>query len=263
MKYMMYCTAGWISALVLIVSCGLKEENAADEQIAASDGDSVVADADSVMNSISGNVTMNQISTFPSRVILTGLSGHRLVSVYKSRQKPGLGENVFSEYSSGRDYANDEQQDHFMPGIDILFGYNLLNIAHYDMKTEKGNFLFSHPVLVKTVYYPSFVPDSIDKKPVRRNYYLISVYDQDTNKDTLINKNDLRRFYHFDSTGTVKTQLIPAEYSVTRSQYDPDNDVMYVFARHDENKNGMQDDSEPVRVFWFSLQSPGKARLLY
>jgi hypothetical protein len=150
-----------------------------------------------------------------------------------------------------------------MPGIDILFGYNLLNIAHYDLKQEKGNFLFNHPVLVKTFYYPSFEQDSIDKQPINRNFYLVSVYDEDTNKDTLINKNDLRRFYLFDSSCIVKTQIIPTNYSVIRSQYDSKNDIMYIFARLDENKNGTQDKSEPVNVFWFSLKAPSKAKRLY
>jgi hypothetical protein len=50
---------------------------------------------------------------------------------------------------------------------------------------------------------------------------------------------------------------------VIRSQYDPANDAMYIYARHDDNKNGNEDKKEPVSVFWISLVNPGKAKLLY
>lgn len=247
----------------LTQSCTNRKEKQAEEQIAANDSENNSPKTDSTINSVSGNLTMKQISTYPSEVILTGLSNHRLVSIYKTRQKTNSRDNIISKFSYDSDESGEESYEHFMPGIDILFGYNLLNIAHYGMKTEKGNFLFGHPVLIKTLYYPSFNQDSLDKKPINRSYYLISVYDEDTNKDTLINKKDLRRFYQFDSTGINKIQIIPKDYSVIRSQYDSKNDAMYIFARHDENKNGTQDEAEPIHVFWFNLKNPDKAKLLY
>jgi hypothetical protein len=84
---------------------------------------------------------------------------------------------------------------------------------------------------------------------------LVSVYDEDTNKDTLINKKDLRRFYHFDAKVSVKTQIIPPNYSVIRSQYDSKNDLMYIFASLDEIKNGTQEKTESIHIFWFSLKN--------
>ncbi|MEM9887809.1 MAG: hypothetical protein AAF849_18080 [Bacteroidota bacterium] len=49
---------------------------------------------------------------------------------------------------------------------------------------------------------------------------------------------DLRRFYHFDLEVSKKTDLIPKNYSVMSSEFDPENDFMYVFARMDESKKG-------------------------
>ncbi|HKC67089.1 MAG TPA: hypothetical protein VKG26_02585 [Bacteroidia bacterium] len=246
-----------------IQSCSYKRAKQAEEQIIAADTDNKASPDDSTINSVSGNITMKQISTYPNEVILTGINNHRLLSIYKTRQKPGTRENIISKFSYGSEKEGVESYERFMPGIDVLFGYNLLNIAHYNLKTDKGNFLFAHPVLIKTLYYPSFIQDSLDKKPINRNYYLVSVYDEDTNKDTLINKKDLRRLYCFDSTGVTKTQIIPKDYSVIRSQYDSKNDAMYIFARHDDNKNGAQDDAEPIHVFWLNLKSPDKAKLMY
>lgn len=258
----------FISTILLVtsclISCNKKDDKQSEEQIAISSTADESRGNDSLLNSVSGNVTMKQISTFPSKVILTGLADHRLVSIYKSKATTNSTENSSrSSYSYDSDESGDESNEHFMPGIDILFGYNLLNIAHYDLKLEKGNYLFSHPVLVKTLYFPSFTQDSLDNQPINRNYYLVSVYDEDTNKDSLINKRDLRRFYHFDASSNIKKLLIPIDYSVVRSQYDSKNDLMYIFARQDENKNGTQDKTEPVHVFWFSLKTPDIAKLLY
>jgi len=256
-----------ISAIFLLscflISCSKNRNKQGDEQIAITPESDTASSNDSLFNSVSGNVTMKQISTFPNKVILTGLDNHRLVSIYKSRTGTNTQDNSrFSSYSYD-DENGDESNEHFMPGIDILFGYNLLNIAHYNLNSETGNYFFSHPVLVKTLYYPSFVQDSINNQPINRNYYLVSVYDEDTNNDSLINNKDLRKFYHFDESSLIKKLLIPAEYSVVRSQYDSKNDLMYVFARLDENKNGTQDKLEPVHIFWFSLKAPDTAKLLY
>jgi hypothetical protein len=41
------------------------------------------------------------------------------------------------------------------------------------------------------------------------------------------------------------------------------NDAMFVFARHDENKNGFAEAREPIQIFWFSLKTPAPAKRLY
>jgi hypothetical protein len=253
-----------IFSISLLASCHSRKGEQKEEQVsvrsfAPSTG------KDTSLNSIQGNVTFNQIATSPNSVIITGLPDHRLVTVYKSKDEKMTIERTSDYYNNSNDYDGNENERarNFMPGVDILYGYNLLNIAHFDLKTEKLNFLFNHPVLIKTLYYPSFRQDSINKKPVNRNYYLVSVYDEDTNKDSLINRKDLRRFYYFDASNSASIQLVPADYSVFRSQYDSQNDIMYLFAKQDTNKNGTGDKMEPVHVFWFSLKAPQQAKRLY
>jgi hypothetical protein len=248
---------------MLAWSCTSRSKKGGDEQIQILPSSETSTTLTDSVNSVTGDMTMKDIATFPNKVILTGLKDHRLISLYKSNTSSPTNESATSSrYAYYYDDYYDEYE-HFMPGIDILFGYNLLNIAHYDFSKEKTNLLFDKPVLVKTLYYPSFKQDSLNKKPINRNYYLVSVYDEDTNSDSLINKRDLRRFYAFDASANVKTQIIPADYSVIRSQYDPANDAMYIYARHDDNKNGNEDKKEPVSVFWISLVNPEKAKLLY
>jgi hypothetical protein len=260
-------------SLILFSACSKqKNTEGKDEQIRVDTLD-VINENDSSINSVQGNIAFNQMATTPNSVILTGLADHRLVTVYKTKIRKSDSEREkdyeydYSSYSKSYDVVEDEYGNeipgHFMPGIDILYGYNLLNIAHYDMKTEKLNFLFNSAVLVKTLYYPCFEQDSLDKKPINRDYFMVSVYNEDTNKDTLINNRDLRRIYHFDASCSIKTQLVPDDYSVTRSDYDPKNDVMYIFARHDKNKNGKIDKKEPLHIFWISLKTPAEAKRLY
>ncbi len=256
----LYC---FLFVIVILTSCSRRKEHK-EEQIRVADEDSVDI-ADTTMNSISGTVSWNQIASAPNTVVLTGLPDHRLVTVYKQKPEQQTPGRIYKYSSYNESYYNEGkfEDEHFMPGIDIIYGYNLLNLAHYDLKAEKLNFLFSHPVLVKTLYFPCYEQDSLDGKPINRNFFLVSVYDEDTNRDTLLNRKDLRRFYHFDSTGTVKTKLVPDNYSAVRSEYDPMNDVMYIFARHDENKNGVIEKTEPMHVFWVRLKEPTIFKKLY
>jgi len=170
--------------------------------------------------------------------------------------------NQISNYSDDCYGYSSDELDEYMPGIDIIYGINLINIAHYDLKTETQNLFFNHPVLINTLYYPSFIQDSIDNKPINRNYYFVSVYDEDTNKDSLINRKDLRRFYHFNENVT-KTYLIPSDYSAIHSQYDSGNDLMYIFSRQDTNKNGTAENNEPIHVFCVNLKTPVPAKRIY
>jgi hypothetical protein len=252
-------------SLLLLVGCSTKNGEVNDEQIKIQDNEKT-NQADTVFaNTIKGNLSLNQIASKPHTVILTGLEEHRLVTVYRNQSVP-KSEYDYSLSKRSYDDANTyqrEREEHFMPGIDLIYGYNLLNIAHYDFITEKLNFLFDRPVLVKSLYYPSFVQDSLYKKPINRNYFLVSVYDTDTNQDTLISRSDLRRFYYFNATCSERIQLVSAEYSVERSEYDPKNDVMYVFARLDIDKNGKTEKKEPLHIFWISLKQPEKAKRLY
>jgi hypothetical protein len=250
-------------ALTLIVfACGSKSST--EEQIRFESSVDTEEQERDTTNSVTGGLELSQISTYPQRIILNGMPQHRLVTIYK-RLPPKESRSVYS-YDRGESWDEDQQQ-HYMPGIDLLFGYNLLGVAHYDMKSEKLNYLFPRPALIKSIYYPSYVQDSVgdkpNRKPITRDYFLISAYDEDTNGDTLLNRNDLRRFYHFNASCDVKTQIIPADYSVQRSQYDFDNDVMYIYARHDDNKNGRSEDNEALHVFWISLKAPAPAKRMY
>jgi hypothetical protein len=256
----------FILLIVFCFSCSSKRTDVKDEQIIAINTTEDETNSDSTSNSISGNMAMHQIPSIPNNVILTGLVNHRLVSIYKQRLQGNTTivddirqKAFYSEYSG----SDNMEYTHYMPGIDILSGYKLLNISHYDFATEKQNLFFNKPVLIKTLYYPAFEQDSINKIPVNRNYYLVSVYDEDTNKDTVINKKDLRHFYHFEETATIKTSLLPKDYSVIRSQYDYGKDIMYLYAKLDANKNGIVDKNESLHIFWIDLKNPQKAKRLY
>ncbi|MCU0429494.1 MAG: hypothetical protein MUF42_05930 [Cytophagaceae bacterium] len=258
-----------VVVVLMISSCANKKGKFSDEQLQV-EADLEVSedtlDSDPLPTDSSGlskAIGMSQLASFPSKVILTGLSDHRLISIYKMKKKDAGQQRIRSFYSYDNDESSDDTYEHFMPGLDILYGYELINLAHYDMKTHQRNFLFKSPVLIKTVYYPSFIPDSINKKPIQRNYYLISVYDEDTNKDTLINKRDLRKFYLFNERGMSPIALLPAGYSISKSQYDIDNDAMFLFARYDENKNGSIEQEEPKKVFWIHLKNPSPALMAY
>lgn len=246
-------------------ACKRGEEKANSEQIVAIDeAEDNTSSNDTAVVPLSSNENMKQIASYPNKVILTGLKQHRLLGIYKAHVKTiGAGQNILRKFSYSGESAAYDGYDHYMPGLNALFGYKLLNLAHYDMQSGQQNYFFSKPVLIRTLYYPSVEVDTLNKKPVHRNYYLVSVYDEDTNKDTLITHHDLRHFYLFDSTAGKKTLLLPKNYSVLRSQYDADNDAMFLFARLDANNNGSKEDNEPIHVFWVDLNAPAIAKRMY
>ena len=209
-----------------------------------------------------------EFETRPRNVLLTKNQVHRLTPIYKvnydkKTKKPFTGSNNYhSTWDNNRNDGNN-WNNNFMPGFEAVYGYNFVNISHYNNQTKTENKLFEKPVLIKTLYYPAFTKDSLNFEPVIRNYYMVSVYDEDSNKDGYINVKDLRRFYLFDVNGLNKKALIPKDYSVMSCEYDSANDFMYIFTKKDKNKNGQMESDEPTSIFWIDLKKPENVGVQY
>jgi Ca2+-binding EF-hand superfamily protein len=199
--------------------------------------------------------------TRPSSVLLTGIPKYRLATVYKVNFNKDsttfIGSNDFHyNYESIGENDGNHWHNNYLPGLEAVYGYNLVNVSLFNTETQTQKNFFEKPVLIRTVYYPSFSKDTLSYKPISRNYFMISVHDEDTNGDGFINVNDLRRLYSFDINAENKKAVVPADYSVYKSEYDPANDFVYIFARFDANKNGQIEDLEPVDIFWVELKNP-------
>jgi hypothetical protein len=219
-----------------------------------------------------------QFQTRPSNVLLTGVPNVRLTTIYKVNSiikssygkedtSTYIGSNNFhyrdDEYTSTSNEKGNNWNNHLMPGLAAAYGYNLVNVGHSDIKENRRKHFFEKPVLIKTLYYPSFPKDTLNFLPIHRDYFMISVYNEDTNKDGFINMKDLRRFYLFDINGVQQKPLIPENYSVFSSGYDSDNDLMFVFAQLDSNANGKRDAEEPIHIFWIDLKDPNHTGQVY
>lgn len=208
-----------------------------------------------------------KFETRPSNVLMTGVSNIRLTTIYKVNlnKRDGttfIGSNNYLYNDKELEKGND-WNGNLVPGLEGVYGYNLVNISHYDLSNNKRRELFDKPVLIKTLYYPAFSKDTLNNKVVKRNFILVSVYNDDSNKDGFINQKDLRRFYLFNTNGERQNALVPENYSVFKSEYDSDNDIMFVFARLDKNSNGQIDDNEPTSIFWVDLKDPTKTGQQY
>ncbi|MBL1232657.1 MAG: hypothetical protein COA31_008055 [Flavobacteriales bacterium] len=210
-----------------------------------------------------------KFETKPSNVLLTGLTNYRITTIYKvnynkKNKYSFIGSNYFhSNYSELGNTNGNRWNYNYVPGLEAVYGYNMVNISHYNILENKKVLFFDKPVLIKTLYYPSFSKDTLNFEPVNRDYFMVSVYDEDTNKDGYINVKDLRRFYLFDVNGENKQLLIPKNYSIIKSEYDSANDFMYVFAQLDEDENGKKDDGEDLHIYWIDLKDPNKTGRLY
>lgn len=244
------------STLIVISSCSRKKQY--------DKGFSVSPETETTEEKEINGISQDSITikTRPSSVLLTGYPKYRLTTIYKLNYDKKddyyyTGSNRFyRNYSDLGDSEGNQWNYNFMPGLQAVHGYNLVNVSLKNVKTQKQKTLFEKPVLIKTLYIPSFSNDTLFNEPVKRNYYLISAYDEDTNEDGYINLKDLRRFYVFDIKGLNKESMIPKDYSVISSEYDCANDFMYVFAQLDENKNGQRDETEEIHIFWIDLKNP-------
>lgn len=207
--------------------------------------------------------------TRPQNVLLTAHPTHRITPLFKvnytKKHESYIGSNAFHyRYTSEEEEEIDNNWNgNLMPGFEAVYGYNLVNVSHFNTATQTQHLFFEKPVLVKTLYYPTFSKDTLNAKPITRNFYMASVYDEDTNKDGMINLKDLRRFYYFDIDAGNKRPLVPKNYSVLSSEYDSANDFMYVFAKQDENNNGKCEDKESIHIFWIDLNNPEKTGRQY
>ncbi|TSE07005.1 EF-hand domain-containing protein [Aquimarina algiphila] len=210
-----------------------------------------------------------KFETRPRNVLLTANPNHRLTPVYKvnytkKTKKPFTGSNSFHTNWSEYGESKGNQWNHnYMPGFEAVYGYNFVNVSHYNHQTKIENKFFKKPVLVKTLYYPAFSKDTLNDVPITRKFHMISVYDEDTNKDGFINVKDLKRFYYFDINGENKKPLVPKNFSVMSSEYDPANDFMYVFAKLDQNENGKIENNEETQIFWIDLNTPEEKGVQY
>lgn len=255
----------YIIALALITSCASRAKFQKGFQVNTSDENSETSN-------ISGfDKDSLKFETRPGGVLLSGISNVRLTSVFevnynKNKKTTFIGSNNFITKEENYEYNPTNANiwnNHILPGFEAVYGYNFVNISHYDIKENKQKLFFEKPVLIKTFYYPSFTKDSLNNKPINRNYFMVSVYNDDTNKDGFINSNDLRRIYLFNINGEKQKLLVPENYSVFKSEYDSENDFMFVFAQLDSNQNGSKDENEPMHVFWIDLKDPNRTGQQY
>jgi hypothetical protein len=210
-----------------------------------------------------GILDTNKILTRNSEVLLTAHSHIRLSTTFRWNTHPKTGERFtgsIAYHSNFTDEGLNEHNNwhyHLMPGLEAIYGYNMTNVQVFDLKLNKATSLFDKSVLIKTLYYPSYSSDTLHNVPIMRNYFLASVYDEDSNKDGFINLKDLRRIYYFSLDASTRTALLPAHYSVYKSQYDAGNDYLYLHAYEDQNANGIIDLDEPSHCFYVNLQQPG------
>jgi len=203
-----------------------------------------------------------QFETRPRNVLLTGNTAHRLTPIYKlnynkKREEYYTGSNSYHYgYYEWSSHKGNQWNNNFMPGFEAVYGYNFVNVSHYNNETQTEHKFFEQPVLIKTLYYPTYSKDTLNGEPVLRKHYMISAYDEDTNEDGFITIKDLRRFYYFDINATQQRPLVPKNYSVMNSEYDPANDFMYIFAKLDQNENGQMDVKEDIHIFWIDLKNP-------
>lgn len=251
-----------IYLLIIVALFSCKEQKKAKEQSISLNETNVSFDTAS---GISSSNNFSQLTTTPNDLVLTGIDKIRLLPVYKipASQDKNILYDQGSSYDREKEFLNEDDFRYYMPGIDIIKGYNLVNIGHYNIEKGQLTYFFKKPVLVRTLYFPGVLKDSLNKNEINRNFFLVSAYNEDTNHDSLINNKDFRRLFYIDSLNDTQISLLPKDFSAIRSSYDFKNDIMTIRARKDENKNGILEKTEPVSIFLLSLKNPTTLKQVY
>ncbi len=107
------------------------------------------------------NIDSLKLETRPRNVLLTNNPEHRLTPVYKvnynSKTKETFtGSNNYhsnwkESYGSGNNWNGN-----FMPGFEAVYGYNFVNVSHYNNITQKENKLFEKRSADKDTLLPCF-----------------------------------------------------------------------------------------------------------
>jgi hypothetical protein len=250
----------YILVFVGLFSC--KQEKKEKEQSISLSETNVTFDTSS---GISSSNNFSQLNTSPNDLVLTGIDKIRLLPIYKVPldQDKNILYDQGTSYDSEKELLQEDDFRYYMPGIDIIKGYNLVNIGHYNMDNGQLTYFFKKPVLVRTLYFPGVLKDSLSKKAISRNFFLVSAYTDDTNQDSLINNKDFRRLFYIDNLNATQISLLPNNFSAIRSSYDFKNDIMTIRARKDENKNGLLEASEAISIFILDLKNPTTLKQIY
>ncbi len=134
-------------AIISLISCS-REEKKKDEHLTI-DEFNREAETDSVTG-LKPETNFTKVPMSPGNVLMTGMNRYRLVPIYKVRSKSDRNLHLYEEstYYGFADEKRDEDEFHyFMPGIDIVHGYNLINIGHYDVDFGKLSYFFDRPSL--------------------------------------------------------------------------------------------------------------------
>lgn len=247
----------YIGLLLILIACKHSSEKKG-QQLSVREVETIT-DSNNSLAGLKGGASFKQINTAPNSLLLTGIDMVRLITIYKVPQErdKNIAFDEGTTYLEDDNYAKDEDYyRYFMPGIDIINGYNLVNIGHYNLVSDSLTYFFNKPVLIKTLYFPGVKKDSLNGRLIIRNFFLASIYNEDTNKDAVINNKDLRRFVFIDGNNANQVNLLPNNYSAIKSTYDFKNDIMFIYARHDENDNGIAENTEPVSIFMINLSKP-------
>lgn len=108
----------------------------------------------------------------PSKIIPTGTKGNILLPIYKvninkKTKKRFIGTtNYHVTYHYHENDKGNQWNGNLMPGFGAIYGYNMVNVSHYNSITQTRKDFFKKPVLLKTVYYPSVSKDTLNYQPI-------------------------------------------------------------------------------------------------
>ena len=97
---------------------------------------------------------------------------------------------------------------------------------------------------------------------VLKNMTLVSVIQEDTNHDGLLNESDHELTYLSDLSFKKSVQITPPAVQLLGWDVDSQGEKLYLYVRKDSNKNGKYDNLDERSILFTSTKRPALAQRL-
>lgn len=138
---------------IITISCSGRDSTIAKKGFQVSE----ITENDNGKKIIGLNIDSLKLETIPKNVLLTKYAEHRLTPIYKinytkKQKKPYSGSNNYHTKWNPNNTEGNNWNNNYMPGFKAVYGYNFVNVSHFNNTTKTENKLFEMPVLIKTLY---------------------------------------------------------------------------------------------------------------
>lgn len=203
-------------------------------------------DGTSIFNDTTKTQIANLPISFDSTDVLLHISGfintEELNRNFKSRASSSISKNS-DRYDETYFYTNEYKNS----SSDYISGW-FSNIYFDDLISNKQQLLTQQPLFISDAYYLRKLDEN-----KKKHYVIYSVYDKDSNKDNLIDKEDLLSKYISKLDGSDFKKVTPEGHDFIKGVFEEKSNRYYFITIEDSNKDGFFNKEDKYNYFYIDF----------